>query len=92
VNARDNIDSTPLFGAASVGRIDICKLLITCGADVNALNMRGSTPLNEATWRGYTNTCNFLISYGADVNAATVKGPTGLFKYIQDYGEHKSSQ
>lgn len=42
-------DITPLMAAASGGYVDIVKLLLVHGADVNAQSSTGKTPLNFST-------------------------------------------
>lgn len=42
-------DITPLMAAASGGYVDIVKLLLVHGADVNAQSSTGKTPLNLTT-------------------------------------------
>lgn len=44
-------DITPLMAAASGGYVDIVKLLLVHGADVNAQSSTGKTPLCFSTIR-----------------------------------------
>jgi ankyrin repeat protein len=69
VNEKDNQINTPLHIAAVKGYIDISKLLIEKGADLEAKNMYGNTPLLDASRIGSANMIKFLIESGADINA-----------------------
>jgi cytohesin len=46
----------------------VAELLISEGADVNALALDGSTPLHYAAWNGFTEIAELLIDNGADLN------------------------
>jgi cytohesin len=56
---------TPLHWASSKG---VAELLISEGADVNAITMEGSTPLHFAAWNGRKEIAELLIDNGADLN------------------------
>ena len=62
--------SESLENAASTGRIELIKLLLIEGADVNQrLGSRNPSALHEAVRGNYLNVAEFLISVGANVNA-----------------------
>jgi ankyrin repeat protein len=64
--ARENESgSTPLYDAASMGRLEVVKLLITRGADVNAANKSGATPLHAAATNGFDQVAAALRAHGA---------------------------
>ena len=46
----------------------VAELLISEGADVNAITLEGSTPLHFAAWNGYKEIAEILIDNGADLN------------------------
>jgi serine/threonine-protein phosphatase 6 regulatory ankyrin repeat subunit B len=82
-NVRDvDTDMTPLLEAC--GRLDIAKLLLTAGADVNAAcrkeydPCRGMTPLMIAALDGNEDFIQLLLDQGADVNAKAPDGSTAL--------------
>lgn len=60
--------STPLQLAARRGRLNMAKLLIEAGAEVNAGSV-GNTPLGLAAESGNADLVQLLLSYGAKVNA-----------------------
>ena len=76
VNAKDNIDVTPLHWASWEGHKDVAGLLIDKGADVNAKSNEGDTPLHYAAMSNNTMKAKLLIAKGADVSAADDKGKT----------------
>ena len=61
---------TPLHWAISKG---VAQLLISEGADVNAITLEGSTPLHFAAWNGYKEIAEILIDNGADLNVINNK-------------------
>jgi hypothetical protein len=69
---------SPLYWAVMWGQIDIVKLLIAKGADVNAKDEYGGTPLHQAAWHGFADIADLLISKGGNVNATNVLGASPL--------------
>ena len=65
-----------LSEAACVGAIDIVKLRVSQGADVNAGNRTGNTPLHWAAMFGKTDTVKYLLDSGADPDAKNEDGHT----------------
>ena len=64
----------PLF--VTNRNIDVTRLLLECGADVNYITMRYGTPLHRAAQHGYNNIVRLLLEYGADPNIkADVRDP-----------------
>lgn len=77
VNIRNNDDGeTPLHCAASSGHREIGELLISGGADVNALGNNGKAPLFEATEYSYKDFVGLLLDHGAkwDIYSAILMG------------------
>ena len=61
---------TALHFAASNGHVDVAKVLIQNGADVNAVhNEVKRTALHHAAEYGHVDVAKVLIQNGADVNA-----------------------
>ncbi len=70
VNATgNNNDETQLFLAARFGQVEVAKVLIEHGVDVNAKNGLDWTPLHVAAGTGQAVVAKILIEHGADVNA-----------------------
>ena len=84
---------TVLMCAASKGRPDIVKLLISSGANVNAMDIHGVTPLKAAARRGDIESMKLLIRSGAKVNATVPRGlslssvPRPILYYAIDGGD-----
>ncbi|XP_065573945.1 serine/threonine-protein phosphatase 6 regulatory ankyrin repeat subunit B-like [Artemia franciscana] len=55
---------------AKKGQLSVCKLLISNGANVNALNQLNETPLDRAAILGKADICKLLISHGTNVKAS----------------------
>jgi len=70
-----------LIFASKNGYLDIVKLIIYLGADVNATdNNNNITALMEASENGHLETVQFLITNGADVNATDKYKVTALME------------
>ena len=71
VNAKEKYGdgATALMWVATKGHIDIAKLLINHGADVNAKAKYGVTALMGAANDGKTQIVELLLKHSADVNA-----------------------
>jgi ankyrin repeat protein len=67
---------SPLMHA--VGNLEMVKLLIANGADVNQKNVRGATALMAASIDGTASVVRYLLEQGADVNASDKDGTTAL--------------
>lgn len=76
INAKDNI-GTPLYHAVKGRHMDIAKLLIDNGADVNIKARNGMTPLYEASRCNYLPMVKLLIANGADANITYTGGRRG---------------
>lgn len=69
---------TALLQAASWGRLEIAKILIKHGANVNAKAAWGAVPLHDAARMGNVEVARLLLEHGADVNAKDYEGKTPL--------------
>ncbi|KAF7285836.1 ankyrin repeat and KH domain-containing protein 1-like isoform X5 [Rhynchophorus ferrugineus] len=73
-------ECTPLMEAASAGHLDIVRLLVHHGADVNAQSTSGNTPLMYACAGGHTEVVKFLLENGANVEDHNENGHTPLME------------
>uniref|UniRef100_H2Y4Z8 Uncharacterized protein n=1 Tax=Ciona savignyi TaxID=51511 RepID=H2Y4Z8_CIOSA len=63
-------DASPLWCAAACGYVEIVKLLVEHGANVNETTTTNSTPLRAACFLGNTPIVDYLIKNGADAGLA----------------------
>eukprot|EP00527_Entomoneis_sp_CCMP2396_P008773 CAMPEP_0198139390 /NCGR_PEP_ID=MMETSP1443-20131203/2699_1 /TAXON_ID=186043 /ORGANISM="Entomoneis sp., Strain CCMP2396" /LENGTH=295 /DNA_ID=CAMNT_0043801503 /DNA_START=96 /DNA_END=983 /DNA_ORIENTATION=+ len=64
--------------ASQAGILNICKILLEYGADMETRQLLGETPLHVACKWGSLDVANFLIAQGADLNARDDNGWTPL--------------
>jgi hypothetical protein len=75
-----------LWQIAADGDADQLEMVLSSGADINALNPAGLTPLMVAAYRGRTEIVKSLIKHGADVNATDRDGLTAAM--MADDADH----
>jgi hypothetical protein len=68
---------TAVVVATRSGHIDVTRLLLSYGADVNARAESGWTLLMIAAQRGDEDMCSLLLSYGSDVHLTERKNGSG---------------
>jgi ankyrin repeat protein len=71
LDARFELDETPLHFLAVESEIDAVKFLAVAGSDVNATNKFGDTPLLDVATVGNTELAQVLLFFGADPNATS---------------------
>jgi uncharacterized protein len=76
INPKGIFFMSPLMNA--VDNLDMVKLLIANGAEVNQRNFRGATALMGAAASGSVSIVKYLLEKGADVNARDKDGTTAL--------------
>jgi ankyrin repeat protein len=73
---------TPLLYAARDGRLDLARMLIAAGADINAVEANGTSPLVVAIINGHIDVAQFLLEHGANPNAADGFGRAALWSAV----------
>jgi ankyrin repeat protein len=71
---RNALANQPLHAAAAGRDIEVCRLLVAAGADVDATQHGGYTPLHEAAEHGDLELAELLLSAGADPTVALPSG------------------
>jgi hypothetical protein len=68
----------PMMGVGEARALQVVRILIANGADVNARDSSSATALMFASLDGYRTIVQELIAHGADVNARDAYGETAL--------------
>src|SRR5678809_294947 len=76
-------DMNALMFAAREGNVDVARLLLDAGSDVNAVDKNDITPLFMAISNNRIPMARFLIERGANINAKDWYGRTSLFAAIE---------
>jgi uncharacterized protein len=76
VYTRNPFANQPLHAAAAGRHLEVSRILIAGGADVNATQHGGYTPLHEAAQHGDVEMTELFLSAGADRAATTDAGET----------------
>jgi len=74
------IEATPLIRAVRSGRLELVKILVDNGADVNKGAFMDGSPLIEASKLGYLDIAKYLVQNGADVNIHVETDETPLIQ------------
>lgn len=74
----DESGSTAVHKAAANGHMDVLKLLIQHGGDVELADISGCTPLHTAARNGHLTCVKYLVSQGADFRMKSKKGNTAV--------------
>ena len=76
--SKNGFSATPLQGAAAFKKIDLARLLIARGANVNCRGAEGGSPLHEVAGNGELEFAKLLLKHGANINAKDDHGRTPL--------------
>jgi ankyrin repeat protein len=79
VDARDEVECTPLHWAGAWGRIKAAELLLEHNADPDARDRLGQTPLHKAADYGHLGAIELFLDRGADINARDEINATPLY-------------
>ena len=71
VNAADLSGFTPLMIAASRANIEICTLLLACGADITLKNLNGKDAITLAAELGFADVAEFIFNRSITKSEAT---------------------
>jgi ankyrin repeat protein len=74
---------TALMYAAREGHVDVAKLLIEAGSNVNEVDKNDIGPLLMAIGNNHIDMARFLIDRGANINAVDWYGRTPLFAAVE---------
>lgn len=77
-HAADTFGCTALHVAADAGCVDMVKVLLEAGADVDVRDTWEETPLHFAARKGSSETCQVLLAKGAELDAVNSNGVTPL--------------
>src|SRR6185312_1817542 len=76
--SKNAFSASPLQGAAAFHKIELARLLIARGANVNCCAAEGGTPLHETAGSGQVEFAKLLLEHGANINAKDEHGKTPL--------------
>lgn len=82
---------SPLHEASINDHVDICEVLLSSGANIEALDQGNGSPLHDASRCGSYNVLKFLIKHGANVNIKNKDGETPLHLALRE-GNSKEAQ
>ncbi|KXJ26455.1 Cyclin-dependent kinase 4 inhibitor D [Exaiptasia diaphana] len=74
----DESGTTALHKAAANGHLEVLKLLVEQGSDVNKTDITGCSPLHAASRNGHMSCVKFLVEHGADFKLKSIKGNTPM--------------
>ena len=79
MNGTDDDGTTPLWIACWEGHLDVSRLLVEKGADMDKATVGGFTPLYMACHDGHLEVARLLVEKGADIDKANRRGGTPLY-------------
>jgi len=95
------IGSGLMFGAWE-GKLEVMRLFLSRGADINQLNANGESAIALAAWRGNLEAVKWLLENGARINApkkkwsalhyAVFAGHTGVADFLIEQGADINAQ
>jgi uncharacterized protein len=85
-NQRGALDDTVLHVAAATRALADIDVLVSSGAEVNAIGDLGYTPLHQAAMRGHADTVKRLLDLGADPTIRNEFGEDAI--QVAEIGDH----
>lgn len=82
IDQRDDVQATPLILATLGGNLNIVKMLLNNGADINARNWNGHSSLQYACSKGWHTIVEYLLENNADINIRDKYGDTCLHRTV----------
>ena len=77
-NRRDRISEPPDKEVEERMTLELARIIIDLGVDVNQADNRGNTALHFAVRKDFPSVVEFLVSQGADIQAVNERGQTPL--------------
>lgn len=79
INQQDRVGRTALHLAALHERVDVVRMLLDAGAEVDVTDQRfGYRPLHFSARKGNAGVSELLVRHGADLDAQSLRGKTAL--------------
>lgn len=75
--------ASPLWAAAVQGHLNVVKILVRLGANINSISDSGSTAVRSACFMSNVEVVQFLINAGADFSKPNYNGGTCLINSVQ---------
>lgn len=75
--------ASPLWAAAVANHLNVVKLLVRLGANINSISDSGSTAVRSACFMSNVEVVQFLLESGADFSKPNFNGGTCLINSVQ---------
>lgn len=80
INELDDTQTSPLILATLKGNLNIVKMLVEKGADINQRNWQGHSSIQYACSKGWKDVVEYLLEKGVDVNVVDNRGDSSLHR------------
>lgn len=91
--------ATPLHVAAAKGYLDVIKIVLQCGADVDKQDVDGWTPLHAAAHWGQREAAQILVENHTDMEAKNYVGQTAfdvadgdMYKFLEELKQKQNKE
>lgn len=82
VNVKDQLQDSPYLYAGAEGKLEILKMTVAAGADLQSVNRYGGTALTPAAHHGHEEVVRYLLTTTIDVNQVNSLGWTALLEAV----------